>query len=56
MQIADAIDEEFSLFSMQMATSHCCTPFDYEVSCIKGNYLNACVKASETVLLLKPGG
>ena len=56
MQIADAIDEEFSLFSMQMATSHCCTAFDYEVSCIIGKYLNACVKASETVLLLKPGG
>ena len=56
LQIADAIDEEFALFSMQMDTSHRCTAFDYEVSCIIGNYLNACVKASATVLLLNPGG
>ena len=44
------------MFSLQMATSHHCTAFAYDVSCIIGNYLNACMKASATVSLTDPGG
>ena len=36
-QVIDAINEDFSLFSLQMATGHCCTAFAYDVSCIIGN-------------------
>ena len=39
-----------------MEISHRCTTFDYDVSCIIGNYLNVCMKASVTVSLLYPGG
>ena len=55
-QAVDAIDEEYAYFSLQMAKSHHCTLFAYDVSCIIGNYLNAYVKALATVLLTDPGG
>ena len=55
-QDVDAIDKDFSLFSMQMVTSHRCTAFSYDVSCIIVTYLNACVKASATASVSDPGG
>ena len=39
-----------------MGTSHRCNVFAYDVSCIIGNYLNACVKVLATVSLTDPGG
>ena len=47
-QVVDTIDEYFSLFSIQMATSNSCAAFTYYVSCITGTYLKSCVKDSET--------
>ena len=41
---------------MQMATSHSCTEFSYDVLCIIGTYLNVCVKTSLTASVLDPGG
>ena len=56
LQVVDTIDEDFALFCLQMGTNHRCTAFTYDVSCIMGNYLYACVKVSETVSLTDPGG
>ena len=39
-----------------MGASHRCAAFAYDVPCIIGNYLNACVKASETISLADLGG
>ena len=38
-----------------MATINCGTPFSDDVSCIIGNYLNACVKVSVTASVSDPG-
>ena len=56
MQVVDALNEEFSSFSLQMATIHRCIDFAYDISCITGNYLNAFVKVSAMALLSYLGG
>ena len=56
MQVVDALDEDFASFLTHMTTSHCCTTFAYDVSCIIGKHLNTCMKASATVSLSDPGG
>ena len=50
------INEKFSSFALQIATSHRRTEFAYDVSCIIGTYLNTCVKALATASVLDPGG
>ena len=55
-KVVDSIDEDFDLFSLQMRTSHRCMAFAYDVSCIIGNYLNACAKVLTTISLTNPGG
>ena len=55
-QVIDKIDKYFSLFALKMGTIHRCTEFAYDVSCIIGTYLNACMKASENVSISDPGG
>ena len=54
-QVVDSINKDFTLFSLQMAMSHCCTAFAYNVSYIIGNYLNSCVKVLVTVSPADPG-
>ena len=40
------------MFSLQIVTIHWCTTLAYDVLCIVGNYLHACVKASAMVSLM----
>ena len=54
--VINALDKDFTSFSLQMCTSYRCTEFVYYVSCIIGKYLNACVKALATVSFTDPGG
>ena len=55
-QVVDTIDEDFSLFDMQMAAIHRCTEFDYDVLSIIGTYLNVFVKTLAMASMLELGG
>ena len=55
-QVVEVINKGFSSVAMQISTIHCCIAFEYDVSCIIGTYLYACVKASATASVSDPGG
>ena len=55
LQVVNALNKGFSSFFLYMETRHRCTAFTYDVSCIIGDYLNACMKALATVSLSDPG-
>ena len=52
LQVVNTLEKKFALFLLQISMSYRCTAFAYDVSCIIGNYLNACVKVLATVSLL----
>ena len=49
------IDENFTSFEQQVATTSSCTSFAYDLSRTEAAYYNACIRASTTILLGDPG-